>query len=99
MGVCFDSITAHGCCASGCLALQHCCRQQLIPCLDVFSAAGHTRWVWDCVFSVDAAYLVTASSDATARLWDLSAGNHILNGCYWSHVQMGLLLGRMLYLQ
>jgi G protein beta subunit-like protein len=29
---------------------------------------GHTRWVWDCVFSVDAAYLVTASSDATARL-------------------------------
>jgi WD40 repeat protein len=35
---------------------------------------GHTRWVWDCVFSVDAAYLVTASSDATARLWDLSSG-------------------------
>ena len=31
--------------------------------------AGHQRWVWDCVFSVDAAYLVTASSDCTARLW------------------------------
>ena len=33
---------------------------------------GHQRWVWDAVFSVDAAYLVTASSDATSRLWDLS---------------------------
>lgn len=44
------------------------------------AAAGHTRWVWDCVFSVDAAYLVTASSDATARLWDLSAG--ATSGCW-----------------
>ena len=32
---------------------------------------GHRRWVWDCVFSVDAAFLVTASSDATARLWEV----------------------------
>ncbi len=38
---------------------------------------GHTRWVWDCVFSVDAAYLVTASSDATARLWDLGSSEAI----------------------
>lgn len=29
------------------------------------------------MFSVDAAYLVTASSDATARLWDLSTGDAI----------------------
>ncbi len=35
------------------------------------------RWVWDCVFSVDAAYLVTASSDHMARLWDLSTGETI----------------------
>ncbi|GMH33002.1 hypothetical protein BSKO_00836 [Bryopsis sp. KO-2023] len=35
---------------------------------------GHSRWVWDCVFSVDAAYLVTSSSDCTARLWDLADG-------------------------
>jgi hypothetical protein len=34
---------------------------------------GHRRWVWDCVFSVDAAFLVTASSDATARLWEVCA--------------------------
>lgn len=38
---------------------------------------GHQRWVWDCVFSVDAAYLVSASSDCTARLWDLSTGEAI----------------------
>jgi G protein beta subunit-like protein len=38
---------------------------------------GHTRWVWDCVFSVDAAYIVTASSDTTACLWDSSSGEPI----------------------
>ncbi|XP_042032546.1 target of rapamycin complex subunit LST8-like isoform X1 [Salvia splendens] len=27
---------------------------------------GHQRWVWDCVFSVDGAFLITASSDSTA---------------------------------
>ena len=51
---------------------------------------GHQRWVWDCSFSADSAYLVTgadpdcslmlmlthdaASSDHSARLWDLSTG-------------------------
>ena len=39
--------------------------------------AGHGRWVWDCVFSVDAAYLVSASTDCTARLWDLASGETI----------------------
>jgi WD40 repeat protein len=38
---------------------------------------GHQRWVWDCVFSADSAYLVSASSDHTARLWDISAGESI----------------------
>jgi G protein beta subunit-like protein len=38
---------------------------------------GHQRWVWDCVFSADSAYLVTASSDQVARLWDLSQGETI----------------------
>ncbi|KAG6383221.1 hypothetical protein SASPL_157028 [Salvia splendens] len=28
--------------------------------------SGHQRWVWDCVFSVDGAFLITASSDSTA---------------------------------
>merc|ERR1711967_18850 len=31
---------------------------------------GHQRWVWDCAFSADSAYLVTACSDHYARLWD-----------------------------
>ena len=76
---------------------------------------GHQRWVWDCAFSADSAYvansllpseedkflreeilkkcaalpgsplwslcrryLVTASSDKTARLWDLETGDAIL---------------------
>ena len=36
--------------------------------------ANHQRWAWDCVFSADSSYLVTASSDHTARLWDLTQG-------------------------
>lgn len=38
---------------------------------------GHQRWVWDCAFSADSEYLVSASSDHTARLWDLSNGELI----------------------
>ncbi len=57
---------------------------------------GHQRWVWDCAFSADSAYLVTgneqplfvasfivlelsslASSDHTARLWDMSTGETV----------------------
>jgi G protein beta subunit-like protein len=38
---------------------------------------GHQKWVWDCVFSADSAYLVSASSDHTARLWNLQSGEVI----------------------
>ncbi|KXS11860.1 WD40 repeat-like protein [Gonapodya prolifera JEL478] len=38
---------------------------------------GHQRWVWDAAFSADSAYLVTGSSDHTARLWDLASGETI----------------------
>jgi G protein beta subunit-like protein len=34
--------------------------------------SAHQRWVWDCAFSADSAYLVTACSDHYARLWELS---------------------------
>ncbi|CED82190.1 wd repeat protein pop3 [Phaffia rhodozyma] len=34
----------------------------------------HQRWVWDAAFSADSAYLVTASSDHIARLWELATG-------------------------
>ena len=39
--------------------------------------AQHQRWVWDACFSADSAYLVTASSDHSARLWDLHSGSAI----------------------
>lgn len=39
--------------------------------------ASHQRWVWDCAFSADSAYLVTVSSDHYARLWELSSGQII----------------------
>ena len=38
---------------------------------------GHQRWVWDCAFSADSAYLVTVCSDHYARLWELSSGTII----------------------
>jgi len=34
----------------------------------------HVRWVWDAVFSADSLYLVSASSDQSAKLWDLRTG-------------------------
>lgn len=36
--------------------------------------AGHQRWVWDCAFNSDGEYLLTGSSDHTAKLWRLSTG-------------------------
>jgi WD40 repeat protein len=33
--------------------------------------AQHQRWVWDAAFSADSNYLVTASSDHSAKLWEL----------------------------
>jgi target of rapamycin complex subunit LST8 len=38
---------------------------------------GHHRWVWDCAFSADSAYLVSVSSDHYARLWELSTAQII----------------------
>lgn len=35
---------------------------------------GHQRWVWDLAYSADSAYLVSASSDHYARLWDVNSG-------------------------
>lgn len=40
-------------------------------------SALETDRVWDVVSSVDAAYLVTASSDTQARLWDVQTGEAI----------------------
>ena len=40
---------------------------------------GHTKWVWDCAFTVDSKYLVTCSSDQTAKLWEVSNGEVVKN--------------------
>lgn len=46
-----------------------------LPCETVLD--GHQRWVWDCAFSADSAYLVSVSSDHYARLWELSTAQVI----------------------
>ncbi len=46
-----------------------------LPCETVLD--GHQRWVWDCAFSADSAYLVSVSSDHYARLWELSTAQII----------------------
>jgi G protein beta subunit-like protein len=46
---------------------------------------GHTSWVWDISFSADSAYLVSASSDKTAKLWDVNTGEIILD--YRAHTK------------
>ncbi|KAJ1496932.1 TOR complex subunit lst8, partial [Coelomomyces lativittatus] len=43
----------------------------------VWTLSGHQRWVWDIAFSSDTAYLVSASSDHTAKLWDMKTGTWI----------------------
>ncbi len=35
---------------------------------------GHLKWVWDCQFSCDSAYLITCSTDMTIKLWDVEKG-------------------------
>ena len=50
-------------------------RRQPLPLETVLEA--HQRWVWDCAFSADSAYLVTVSSDHSARLWELSSSTTI----------------------
>ncbi|KAL3811403.1 hypothetical protein ACHAXA_005304 [Cyclostephanos tholiformis] len=37
----------------------------------------HRKWVWDAVFSADSSYLVTASSDRSALLWNLRTGTPV----------------------
>ncbi|KAF6774624.1 hypothetical protein AHF37_05460 [Paragonimus kellicotti] len=36
--------------------------------------ASGLYWVWDCAFSADSRFLVTATSDGVARLWNLETG-------------------------
>jgi WD40 repeat protein len=40
---------------------------------------GHKAPVWDAQFSPDGEFLVTASADSTARIWDVSRAKSFLN--------------------
>lgn len=55
--------------------------------------AAHQRWVWDCAFSADSAYLVTACSDHYARLWELS--RYVIEGSFLVFAWVGCLLGSL----
>eukprot|EP00397_Hematodinium_sp_SG-2012_P054086 GEMP01064976.1.p1 GENE.GEMP01064976.1~~GEMP01064976.1.p1 ORF type:complete len:313 (+),score=68.39 GEMP01064976.1:145-1083(+) len=35
---------------------------------------GHSKWVWDCAYTADGAYVATGSSDGTCRVWDCRTG-------------------------
>jgi G protein beta subunit-like protein len=35
---------------------------------------GHLKWVWDCRFSCDSAYLISCSTDGTLKLWGVEKG-------------------------
>ena len=48
-----------------------------IPPSHAASCLTTSAQVWDAVYSEDSAYLVTASSDQTARLWDVASGETI----------------------
>lgn len=39
----------------------------------------HQRWVWDCVYTADSKYLLSVSSDQTAKLWDVHSGEVVKN--------------------
>lgn len=38
---------------------------------------GHSKWVWDATFSADSMYVLTASTDCSARLWEVETGDQI----------------------
>ena len=41
-------------------------------------STGHENWVNSAVFSPDGNYILTASADQTARLWEKASGRHIM---------------------
>ena len=49
--------------------------RQPLPCETVLE--NHQRWVWDCAFSDDSAYLVPVCSVHYARLWEVASATII----------------------
>jgi eukaryotic-like serine/threonine-protein kinase len=42
-----------------------------------YTYSGHTNWVWSAAWSPHDGRIASASSDATARVWDALNGNHL----------------------
>ncbi len=40
---------------------------------------GHTKWVWDAAFNIEADFLLTCSTDATVKIWNVEQGEAIRN--------------------
>lgn len=40
---------------------------------------GHSKWVWDCAFSCDSEYIISASSDCMAKIWHTETGDVVRN--------------------
>uniref|UniRef100_A0A1I8B2M1 Target of rapamycin complex subunit lst8 n=1 Tax=Meloidogyne hapla TaxID=6305 RepID=A0A1I8B2M1_MELHA len=38
-------------------------------------SAPDSKWVWDCAFTNDSAYMLTASSDGIIRMWELASSS------------------------
>ena len=38
---------------------------------------GHSKWVWDCAFSCDSDFLISVSTDGTAKIWQTDTGEAI----------------------
>ena len=38
---------------------------------------GHSKWVWDCAFSCDSDFIISVSTDGTAKIWQTDTGETI----------------------
>ena len=39
-----------------------------------YTFKDHTKWVWDCDFTIDSLYLLSCSSDKSIKIWNIQTG-------------------------
>ncbi|THD19872.1 Target of rapamycin complex subunit lst8 [Fasciola hepatica] len=67
-----DSTLLATCGADGKFKILKTADFSVVTCQKVSPSGLH--WVWDCAFSADSRFLLTATSDGIARLWNLETG-------------------------